>query len=46
VFGLGITGVVSGLAILSGSEYVRWLGVTVAGRGALGQLLFAQAYPL
>jgi hypothetical protein len=46
VFGLGVAGIVSGLAVFSGSEYARWLGVTVAGIGAVGQLLFAQAYPL
>jgi hypothetical protein len=46
ITGLGVAGVVSGLAVLSGSEWARWLGVTVAGLGALGQLLFAQAYPL
>ena len=46
MFGLGVAGVVSGLAVLSGSEHAHGLGVTVAGLGALGQLLFAQAYPL
>jgi len=46
VTGLGVAGVLSGLAVLSGSEWARWLGVTVAGLSALGQLLFAQAYPV
>jgi hypothetical protein len=46
VFGLGVAGIVSGLAILTGSQWARWLGVIVAGVSALGQLLFAQAYPL
>lgn len=46
IFGLGVAGVISGLAVLSGSEWARWLGVTVAGVSALGQLLFAQAYPV
>jgi len=46
IFGLGLAGVVSGLAVLSGRGWARWLGVTVAGLSALGQLLFAQAYPV
>ncbi len=46
IFGLGVAGVISGLAVLSGSESARWLGVAVAGLSALGQLLFAQAYPI
>jgi hypothetical protein len=46
VFSLGVAGVISGLAVLSGGEWARWLGVTVASLSALGQLLFAQAYPV
>ncbi len=46
IFGLGVLGIVSGLAVFSGREWSRWTGITVAGFGALGQLLFAQAYPL
>ncbi len=46
IFGLGILGVISGLAIFSGREWARWAGITIASLGALGQLLFAQAYPL
>jgi hypothetical protein len=46
IFGLGVAGVASGFAVLSGREWARWLGVAVAGVSALGQLLFAQAYPL
>ena len=46
VFGLGVAAVVSGIAVLSGREWARWLGVGVAGLNAVGQLLFAQAYPL
>jgi hypothetical protein len=46
ITGLGVAGLVSGLAVLSGSEWARWLGVSVAGLSALGQLLFAQAYPV
>ena len=45
-FGLGALGIVSGLAVFSGREWARWTGITVAGLGALGQMLFAQAYPL
>jgi hypothetical protein len=46
IFGLGVAGIASGFAVLSGREWARWLGVAVAGLGAVGQLLFAQAYPL
>jgi hypothetical protein len=46
IFALGVAGIVSGIAVLSGREWARWLGITVAGLSALGQLLFAQAYPL
>lgn len=46
IFGLGVAGIVSGLAVLSGREWARWLGIIVAGLSAVGQLLFAQAYPL
>lgn len=46
IFGLGVAGVISGLTVLSGRESARWLGVTVASLSALGQFLFAQAYPV
>ncbi len=46
IFGLGVAGIASGFAVLSGREWARWLGVAVAGLGAVGQLMFAQAYPL
>ena len=46
IFGLGVLGVIAGAAVLSGREWARWTGVVVAGLGAVGQLLFAQAYPL
>ena len=45
-FGLGAAAFVSGLAIFSGREWARWLGIGIAGLGAIGQLLTAQAYPL
>jgi hypothetical protein len=46
ITGLGVAGILSGLSVLSGREWARWLGVTVAGLSALSQLLFAQAYPV
>ncbi len=45
-FAVGVVGIASGIVVLSGRQWARWLGVTVAGLSALGQLLFAQAYPL
>ncbi len=38
--------VASGLAVFGGREWARWTGIGIAGLGALGQLLTAQAYPL
>lgn len=46
VFGLGVASIVAGAAVTSGREPARWFGVLVAGLLGLGQLLFAQAYPL
>jgi hypothetical protein len=46
IFGLGVAGIVSGIAVFSGSQWARWLGIAVAAVSALGQLMFAQAYPL
>jgi len=45
-FGLGALAVLSGLAVFSGREWARWIGIGIAGLGAIGQLLTAQAYPL
>jgi hypothetical protein len=45
-FGIGALAVASGVAVFSGREWARWTGITVAGLGALGQLMIAQAYPL
>ena len=45
-FGLGALAFASGLAIFSGREWARWTGIGIAGLGAIGQLLTAQAYPL
>ena len=46
IFGLCVAGVIFGLTVLCGREWARWLGVTVASLSALGQLLFAQAFPV
>ncbi len=45
-FSLGVLGIAAGLAVFSGREWARWTGIIVASLGALGQLMFAQAYPL
>ena len=45
-FGLGVLAIISGLAIFSGREWARWVGIFIAGLGAIGQLITAQAYPL
>jgi hypothetical protein len=45
-FGIGVAAFISGLAVFSGREWARWLGIAIAALGAIGQLLTAQAYPL
>jgi hypothetical protein len=45
-FGLGVLSFAAGLAVFGGREWARWTGIAVAGLGALGQLLTAQAYPI
>jgi hypothetical protein len=45
-FGLGVLALASGIAVFSGREWARWTGIIVAGLGAVGQLLTAQAYPI
>ena len=42
---LGVFQVIAALALLTGSEVARWFGITVAGANAIGQLMFAPAYP-
>ena len=34
------------LTLLAGSELARWIGIASAGLNAIGQLMFAPAYPL
>jgi hypothetical protein len=46
IFGLGAASIVAAAAVAGGSEPGRLFGVLVAGLLAVGQLLFAQAYPL
>lgn len=45
-FGLGVLAFAAGLSVFSGREWARWTGIGIAGLGAVGQLLTAQAYPL
>ena len=45
-FALGALAIVSGLAVFSGREWARWVGIGIAGLGAIGQLITAQAYPV
>lgn len=42
---LGIIQGLAALALWSGSEWARWLGIASAGLNALGQLAFVPAYP-
>ncbi len=43
---LGILQIVAAFAIFTGSEVARWFGIASAGLNAIGQLMFATAYPL
>jgi hypothetical protein len=45
-FAVGALAVAAGFAVFSGREWARWTGIAIAGLGAIGQMLFAQAYPL
>ena len=45
-FAIGALSIIAGFAVFSGREWARWTGIAIAGLGALGQMLFAQAYPL
>lgn len=42
---LGIAQLAAGSALVSGSEWARWFGITVAGVNSIGQLAFLPAYP-
>lgn len=42
---LGILEGLAALAILSGSEWARWFGISAAGLNAIGQLMFVPIYP-
>jgi len=46
IFGLGAASIVASAAVAGGSEPGRLFGVLVAGLLAIGQLLFAESYPL
>jgi len=45
ILALSVAAVFAALSILRGGEAARWFGVAVAGINALGQLMFAHAYP-
>jgi len=46
ILGLGVLSVAAGFAVLSRREGARWTGVGIAALSVMGQMLFAQAYPL
>jgi hypothetical protein len=43
---LGALMLFAAFTVFTGSQFARWLGITVAGANAIGQLFFIQAYPL
>src|SRR5438552_4928497 len=43
---LGVLQGFAALTLLAGSEFARWIGIVSAGLNAIGQLMFAPAYPL
>jgi hypothetical protein len=46
VLTLGILETLAGFGIFTGSQWARWFGIAIASLSAIGQLMFAQAYPL
>jgi hypothetical protein len=42
---LGILQGFAALVVVTGSEWARWFGIACAGLNAIGQLMFAPAYP-
>jgi hypothetical protein len=46
ILGLGILEAAAGFAVLNGRQWARWFGIGIASLNAIGQLMFAQAYPL
>jgi hypothetical protein len=43
---LGVLQGIAALVVVTGSEWARWLGIVCASLNAIGQLMFAPAYPL
>jgi hypothetical protein len=43
---LGIVETMAGFGVFSGRQWARWFGIAIASLSAIGQLMFAQAYPL
>jgi multidrug transporter EmrE-like cation transporter len=46
ILALGIVEALAGFSIFTGSQWARWFGIGIASVNAIGQLMFAQAYPL
>jgi hypothetical protein len=43
---VGIVETLAGFGVFTGSQVARWFGIAIASLSAIGQLMFAQAYPL
>ncbi len=43
---LGIVQTLAGFGVFTGRQWARWFGIAIASLSAIGQLMFAQAYPL
>jgi hypothetical protein len=43
---LGVLQLLAAYALVNGSQWARWFGITVAGLNAIGQLYFVPAFPL
>ncbi len=46
ILALGILETLAGFGVFTGSQLARWFGIAIASLSAIGQLMFAQAYPL
>jgi hypothetical protein len=42
---LGVLQIAAGSALLGGSDWAKWFGITVAAVNSIGQLMFLPAYP-
>jgi len=45
VLALGVVQILAALAVIGRAQWARWVGIIMAGLGAVGQFAFMQSYP-